>query len=384
MRKKDLYIGITLIAILAIGGGIGLFFILNQPSEQEEGYMGLPADWSDAPSDASFILNNKTDIIKITLADILEGVELAIEEDQDTSGVRINEYKDVLFCYQFNYNGYVITGVDLLSLLEKYHTYYAYNLNLTAKGQTEQETISSKRIIQKMYKGPEDPIIIAIAADGEWLAESPLGDIYGNFSIIGNDWSVECINLEKITVIDNWSISVQVDGTEEYVIDPSNMTINEYTSNYSYTRIDDWDYNRKYWGRNLSEIISHTSAAGKNYTVRVHAVDGVVGPTEENPPYNQTDVEKGINPPFIPEDRVNVTLDDNVGEPLPNTDLLMCLVYKHQEFGECGIDGSPCDPVWPYPKKLGYDGGPFSLVVPGRPRGKYVKYLYLINITTST
>jgi hypothetical protein len=382
MKKKDIYIGISLIAIVAIGGGIGLFFILNPAQQPEEGYKGLPADWSTAPNDAYFMLNNQTNTIRVTLEDILEGIELAIEEDEDTSGSRINEYKDVIFCYQFYYNGFLVTGVDLLDVLEKFDTFYANNMNLTAKGQTEQEQVSSQNIVQKMYKGPEDPLVIAIAAEGKWLADSPLGATYGNFSIIGKNWNVQCLNLENITVIDSWTVSVKVDGIEEFKITPLNMTTNEFTANYSYFRFDDWNYNRQYWGRNISEIISHTSASGKNYTVRVYAIDGVAGPSEENDPYDQIDVEQGIVPPYIADDRINKTMEDLTGVPLPNTDLLMCLIYKQREWGETGFGVT--DPVWPYPRRLGYDSGPFSLVVPGRPRGQYVKYLYLINITTTS
>ena len=381
MEKNDFFIGISLITVVVIAGVIGLSFILNPSQQQGEGYKGLPADWSTAPSDAYFMLDNQTHMIKITLSDILEGVALAMEEDQDTSGSRINEYKDIIFCYQFYYNSHLVTGVDLLAVLEKFDTFYANTINLTAKGQTEQEQVSSKNIIQKMYQGSEDPLVIAIAADGKWLAESPLGPTHGNFSIIGDDWNIECLNLEKVTVIDNWTVSVKVNGIEEFKIDPLNMTVNEYSANYSYTRFDDWDYNRQYWGRNISEIISHTSANGKNYSLRVYAVDGVIGPEEIYSPYDNFDVEEGINPPFISADRVNRSALNLNGVPLPSTDLRMCLVYKSQEFGECGTYGSPCDPVWPYPKKLGYESGPFSLVVPGRPRGTYVKYIYLINIT---
>ena len=382
MKKKDIYIGIGMIATIAIAGGLGLFFILNPPQESEDGYKGLPADWSTAPSDAYFTIDNQTDTIKVTLADILEGIELAIEEDDDKSGSRINEYKDVIFCYQFYHNGYLVTGVDLLDVLEKFDTFYANNMNLTAKGQTEEEQVSTQQIVQKMYKGPEDPLIIAIAAENKWLAESPLGTTYGNFSIIGDDWNVECLNLQKITVLDSWTVSVKVDGLEELKINPLNMTNNEFTANYSYDRFDDWNYNRQYWGRNLSEIISHTSASGKNYTLKLHAIDGVVSPTEDHDPYDQFDVEAGIEPPYVPEDRINKTMEDLFGVPLPDTDLLMCLVYKQREWGEYGFGVT--DPVWPYPRKLGYDSGPFSLVVPGRPRSQYVKYLYLINITTTS
>jgi hypothetical protein len=337
MKKKDIYIGISLIAIVAIAGGIGLVFILNQPKSQEEGYKGLPADWSTAPNDAYFMLDNQTNTIKITLSDILEGVQLAIEEDEDSSGARINEYKDVIYCYQFYYDDHLVTGVDLLDVLEKFDTFYANEMNLTAKGQAEQEQVSSQDIVKKMYKGPEDPLVIVIAADNKWLADSPLGTTYGNFSIIGKNWNVECLNLEKVTVLDNWTVSVQVDGVDEYEITPQNMNLNEFTANYSYNRFDDWTYNRQYWGRNVSEIISHTSANGKNYTLRIYAIDGVISPSEGSSPYDQLDVEDGITPPFIAADRVNKTLDDLTGVPLPNTDLLMCLIHKQRELGETGF-----------------------------------------------
>ncbi len=382
MKKKDIYIGISLIAIVAIAGGIGLVFILNQPKSQEEGYKGLPADWSTAPNDAYFMLDNQTNTIKITLSNILEGVQLAIEEDEDSSGARINEYKDVIYCYQFYYDDHLVTGVDLLDVLEKFDTFYANEMNLTAKGQAEQEQVSSQDIVKKMYKGPEDPLVIVIAADNKWLADSPLGTTYGNFSIIGKNWNVECLNLEKVTVLDNWTVSVQVDGVDEYEITPQNMNLNEFTANYSYNRFDDWTYNRQYWGRNVSEIISHTSANGKNYTLRIYAIDGVISPSEGSSPYDQLDVEDGITPPFIAADRVNKTLDDLTGVPLPNTDLLMCLIHKQRELGETGFGVT--DPVWPYPRELGYVSGPYSLIVPGRPRGQYIKYLYLINVTTTS
>jgi hypothetical protein len=382
MKKKDIYIGISLIAIVAIAGGIGLVFILNQPKSQEAGYKGLPADWSTAPKDAYFMLNNQTSTIKITLSDILEGIQLAIEEDKDASGARINEYKDVIFCYQFYYDGHLITGVDLLNVLEKFDTFYANTMNLTAKGQTEQEQVSSQNIVQKMYKGPEDPLVIAIAADNKWLANSPLGATYGNFSIIGKNWNVQCLNLEKVTVLDNWTVSVKVNGVEEYEITPQNMNLNEFTANYSYNRFDDWNYNRQYWGRNLSEIISHTSANGKNYSLRLYAIDGVVSPSEDVAAYNQSDVEDGIIPPYIAADRVNKTQEDLTGVPLPDTNLLMCLVHKQREWGETGFGVT--DPVWPYARELGYDNGPFSIVVPGRPRAQYIKYLYLINVTITS
>ncbi|TFF97934.1 MAG: hypothetical protein EU547_02930 [Promethearchaeota archaeon] len=374
MEKKDIIIGISLIAIVAIGGTIGLFFILNQPSTEEGGIPneGLPTNWNTAPNSSYFILKNHTAEIKVTLGDILEGVRLAIEEEN--TPVRINEYKDVIYYHEFIYQGYRVAGVDFLNILEKFDTHFAFNLSFVSKS-SEKIYITTEKIIDKMYEGSEDPIVLIIAANGKWLADSPLGSSYGNFSIIGENWNKELLNLESIEALDNWTIPINVNGQLNYTITPSNVHKNEYVGNYSYDRSDYWNYDRQYWGRNISDIIQETSAAGKNYTLRFYAADGVFSPYDGYY-YDQDDVEKGIEPPFRPTDLINGS------KALPDTDKLMCLIYKQQEFGESY--GGTADPIWSHPKMLGYGSGPFSLVVPGRPRGEYIKYINRIEISITS
>jgi len=379
MEKKDLIIGISLIAIVVISGTIGLVFLVNQPphGENEDSNIGLPTNWNTAPNSSYFILKNQTTEIQVTLEEILEGVQLAIEEE-DTSA-RINEYKDVIYYHEFYYQNYLVAGVDFLDILEKFDINFAYNMTFISKT-SEKIHITTTKIIDKMYEGPEDPITLVIAANGKWLADSPLGSKCGNFSIIGENWNDELLKLDIIEALDNWTIPVNVNGILNYTITPSNIHKNEYVGNYSYDRFDYWNYDRQFWGRNISDIVQETSAAGKNYTLRFYAADGVISPYDRC--YDQDDVEKGIVPPFRSEDRINRTIENINGVPLPKPDQVMCLIYKQQEFGESY--GGTTDPVWTYPKMLGYGRGPFSIVVPGRPRGEYIKYITRIEITITS
>jgi hypothetical protein len=380
MKKKDLIIGLSLIIIVGVSGTIGLFLILNSPTQEES--RGLPKNWDNAPISAFFTLNDNTESFTITLGNILEGIQLAIEEEQDTSGANINEYKDVIYYYTFYHQTLdcYITGVDLLDILEKYDINFAYNISIKSLG-GENVSITSGQIMKKMYEGVKDPLVIAIAADGRWLADSSLGSGYGNFSLLGKNWNIQLNNIKQIDIVENWTVNVEVNGILEYSIDSNNMKDNEFTANYSYDRSDWWNYNRQYWGRNISEIISLTSAFGKNYTVSFYAGDGVVSPSLDNRPYNQTDVEMGIIPPWEEDDKINGTLY-SPPVPMHASNLLMNLVYKDREFGEIG--GSITDPIWPYAKYCGYHRGPFYLIVPGRPRSAYIKYIYKIEISITS
>ncbi|GAI64165.1 unnamed protein product, partial [marine sediment metagenome] len=271
-------------------------------------------------------------------------------EEQNANGSEINEYKKVIYPYTFldSSSGLPVAGVDILDVLEAYDTNFGWDLKFTSNIGSEFEmTTTTGNIITKMYEGSEESVIIVIAANKKWLGESALGDQWGNFSIVGEQMSSALYDLQKIDVLSNWTVEVVVNGTVEYVIDPMNMTYNGYDDVYHYDRTDWWSFNRHYWGRNISEIISHTSAAGLNYTMRAWSVDGWASPRpfgkKPEVPYNNTEIENGILPPRETWDLINDTV-----VPMPLTDLLMNLVYADQEFGETGQGIT--DPIWPYRK----------------------------------
>ena len=125
MEKKEIILGILLIAVVGLGGGLGYVIIagptlFGPPTEGPTNLFGLPDDWSSAPNASYFMLYNQTGAsITVTLEDILDGVALALEE-QAAGGPEINEYKDIIYPYTFldPVSGYYITGVDLLDILE--------------------------------------------------------------------------------------------------------------------------------------------------------------------------------------------------------------------------------------------------------------------------
>lgn len=379
MEKKDIIIGILLIASVSLAGGLGFVLITSQPPTD---LSGLPDDWSTAPNSSYFMLYNQTGAsLTVTLKDILDGVALAYEE-QNAGGSEINEYKKVIYPYTFlePSSGLYVTGVDILDVLEAYDTNFGWDLKFTSYFGHELE-MTTGDIITKMYEGDEESVIIVIAANKKWLGESSLGKQWGDFSIVGEQMSSSIYDLKKIEVLSNWTVDVVVNGTVEYVIDPMNMNYNEYDDIYHYDRDDWWSFNRHYWGRNISEIISHTSAAGLTYTMRAWSVDDYANPRpfggKKEVRYNNTEIENGILPPRESWDLIN---DTEV--PLPLTDLLMSLVYTDQEFGETGQGIT--DPIWPYRKMCGYGRGPFYLIVPGRPREVYLSHVNRIEITTYT
>jgi len=393
MENKDIIIGILLIATVGLAGGLGFVLITSQPykppTEDPTNLFGLPDDWNTAPNSSYFMLYNQTGAaIKVTLKDILDGVALAYEE-QEVNGSEINEYKKVIYPYTFldPSSGLYVTGVDLLDILEKYDTNFGWDLTISS-GSGYTLDLTTGDIITNMYEGGDKkPYIVAIAANKKWLAESPLGPSWGNFTFLGREYPSAIYDMNSVEIWSNWTVEVVINGTVEYVIDQNNMTLNEYDDTYAYDRDDWWTFNRHYWGRNISEIISLTTAGDLNYTVRFWSVDGWATPWPfgkyKEPRYNNTHVETGIVPPYPrwANGYLNDTADlVNATEVLPETDLLMALVYADQEFGESGQGIT--DPVWPYRRMCGYHRGPFYIIIPGRPRENYLKYVTRIEITS--
>jgi hypothetical protein len=173
------------------------------------------------------------------------------------------------------------------------------------------------------------------------------------------------------------------DFTTWFTINSTNIKDNEFTANHSYLNNDDWNFKRQYWGRNISDVINEALTAGtysgQNYTARFFAADGYSEPVakgkfgpREPIPFNITEIEEGVDPAFR-GDQVN-----DPPELVPESDLLMCLCYAQRELGE--FFGNEQDPVWPSKKVNNYHTGPFNIVVPGRTRDHYLKYVTEIRV----
>lgn len=429
MDTKDGIIGCLLIGIVALAGAIGYLSVVLPGSDSDddddetkyiyltepEPPFGLP-DFSTAPNSTYFMFYNQTTGVKInvTLKDILEGVALYQEQMADPLHRGINDHKKMISYHTFEdqISGYILTGIDILDLLAKYDTNFGWDIDFTSREhggegvQTETLKITTGNFISKMYYGSEEKILLVIAANKQWLGESPLASRMGNFSIVGENFNSPLYNLAKINVTSNWTVEVIIDGIKTMELDPYNMTYGVTEQTYTYQRWDWWDYNRTYWGRNVSEIINYNSTlAAGDFDVYFETVDKFTAPFQKKyRAYNKTEIMVGIsnNGTHVNEwtekgkDLVNnsnyIKYEEVYdGIPLLATHLRMALVFKEQELGESGMYGRESqgeyditidDPPWPYPKYIAYRSGPYRIVVPGRTRDNYINHIKKIHITT--
>jgi len=351
---------------------------------------GLPDDWSTAPNSSYFTLNNGTDSLTIYLSDILEGAKIYLDGCEEWEKcIAVQTVKD-------DPSGLWITGVDVLDVLAYYDTNFAGDMTFTSikdsYGAFEVLNTSAYDLVGKMYEDDE-PVIIGIAANKTWLEASPIGSQCGNFSIFGQNMETSCKRLNTIDVLNNWTVDVFVNGVLNITLGPENLTNGVSPISYSYIDTGWYNYNRTYWGTNISDIVSYTGADSySNFEVQFVASDGykLPNPYSSRTPeslYNKTEVME-----HLPHDGNNVIAlgnhTDNVngtgkdpsdGVPMAATELRMALVFADQELGE-GLYDNP-DPIWPYRKFGGYRAGPYRLVIPGRIKARYLAHVKEIKIT---
>jgi hypothetical protein len=284
-------------------------------------------------------------------------------------------------------SGYAVTGVDILKILNLWDTNFAGGLECNSKNDdTVKWSVDVKEMATKMYSDDiEEDIILALAANGQWLQDSPIGDYCGNFSIFGENVDVQLYNLQNITVTKNWTIDVYVNNILQLSLDPYNLTSNPTSHDYYYADYDWWNYNRTYWGVNISNIVNYTIAKGTNYTLRFEIIDQIT-PGSTEPAYNWTDVEYHLkhNETHMSGayfDYVNGTGQDNEtdGVRLPATDLRMCLAFKEDRGFEYRKSRELYNDDYPYAINYGYPC--YSLVIPGRIKRYHLNGVMAINIT---
>ena len=403
METKDFAIGVLLIGLVAMAGWIGMLYVnpvtkIKTKEEEETEYItktvteetGLPDDWDLAELDASFSVFNETGgEITVKMSDILNGISLYYTQEADPLGRKTQEHK-----YEYMelrtvddpLSGRTFTGVNILDVLEFAGVFFAWNISCKTNNEVLYSNVyfntSTGDIINLDSKPLYLPTIVAIAADGLWLPD--LG--YGNFSVIQGQSSQSVYDLKEIRTISEWKIDIIVNGNVEYQVNRTNI-INPYYPNgwhWEYHKNFTTDenaymggrmtYNRTFWGVNMSHIINQTSAKNYNYTMRAISVDNWPSIS-----FNNTDVNSGL---VYPENYGYINYTDNPpdGVPLPQTDLLMTLVYMEQKFIEYGL--FPTDPIWDKGYYDGYGTGPIHLVIPGMTKNNHPKFVKSIEITT--
>ncbi|MFX0041518.1 MAG: hypothetical protein ACFE8L_01285, partial [Candidatus Hodarchaeota archaeon] len=363
MKPKDAIIGILLIAVVSLAGGLGFFLATWEPKETEKNptYLsGLPDTWETAPNSTYIILNNQTHYnIKIYLKDILEGI-LTFQNSQQGAYDTGIELKTIIDPE----TGIPITGISITDLLDQYHTYFPGLITFVSKqddyGQTNMFITSAADILEKI-EGAEENLIIAISANKQWLAESPLGAKYGNFTLIGEAMDARIYNLEQINVLSYWTLDVYVDGLLKLSLLPNNITDASYQYNYTYfyDRSDDWNLNRHYWGINISMICDWVGLNDTtDFELKAFAADNWAAPhgRPTRRGFTETEVYHGLEWNSTYWDYINKTTANPDGVPLPDDydGLPILLAYELQILGEYDLISNNTNPAWPSKKMCGF------------------------------
>jgi len=385
MDKKDLILGILVIAVVGLAGGLGFVLIAWEPKTTPEVptyFSGLPDDWSTAPNSSYIILNNQTNSnIIITLEDILDGI--ATYQSSQKSGYNTGiEFRTILDPF----TDIPITGISITDLLDQYHTYFPGEIEFVSSDGFGVFSTSAPAIIEKLEDAEQD-LIIAIAANKQWLADSPLGDIYGNFSLIGEAMDSMIYNLEQINVLNNWTLNVYVDDVLKLSLQPDNLTDASYRYSYTYTyeRSDDWGFNRTFWGINVSLICDWVGLNDTaDFELKTFAADGWAAPhgSSKRRGLTANEVYHGILWNSTYWDYINKTTADPDGVPLPDVydSLPILLAYELQVLGEYDETSGETNPAWPNTKMCGLAHGPYVTIIPGRERSNQIKWINEIRI----
>lgn len=412
MEPKDFAIGILIIGMVTMAGWVGFLYstpLTKIKKEEETDYVfivqevpptyesGLPDDWSNAPNASKIILHNETgNAVEITLGQILDYINKYEETSQHQYW-----YEKRLETITFNDpSGIPITGVDLLEVLRVFDCLYASEIELVSYNDTASKLTFDIQELCTIY-GRDRFTMLALAANKEWLPDSLLGDRVGNFSIFSKDITVgegevevALYNLANITVTKNWTVAVRVynsDGTPNQTLelDYLNLTYNPTEQTYEYENTDWFNFNRTYYGTNLSDIVDYTHAKGTNYVLNFTFNDGATQPNSiPNRDalslvsyFNWTDVEQHLanNGTHIVGNHVDLV---NGGDNMLKTNLKMCLINKvryHTEYDPSIWGGGIANYPWDEAYNEGYP--PFQIIIPGTVRSRYLNGLTEITIT---
>jgi hypothetical protein len=419
---KTAAMGILLIGVVALAGWVGFLYatpiiktktktdeeteyIYISPPPEEIVEAGLPDDWSSAPNASSFILNNGTDQFVITMEEILKYVDVGrattTEDDKVIYEKRISEVYDDVWTITDPVTGIDITGVSLTTILHLWDVNLAGSVDCYSNYDPDEIFVNNISIdIKKAtYRSKElsQETIIGIASNKQWLYEASNLAYTGNFCVIGKGMDSALYDLKSINVTSEWTIDVFVQYEGEPFYLNKTLTIDDmddYLTIQTYSYIDTgfWNYNRTYYGINVSDIVDQFSdATTKNYTLWFGLFDDAYTlPAEPFTTYNWSEVEEhipndgiGVIGPRI--DYVNGTWKNKTnGVRFPPTNLKMCIVWQdlmHEEYypTTSGYDGSVANKPWPAPKSVGYPC--YQIVVPGLHKMRYYNGISEIYIT---
>ncbi len=351
-NKRNLYIGIAIIAIVAgsvITGAILLMPPAETPPEE--------TIWPTAPVPS----------VKLYVNDVLAAEKKNMSMQQIVTMLQADETKLRSAVVLIGGVNRTIWGFNPLDVLESLGYWDPFNVLYIDVPGTYSRTINTTDLYMRDSEFNSDytgvPIFVGIVCDKQWLNASSIQSSanYGNFSVFGNTraGNQRVKNLATMNITSHWQVAVKVNGVTEFVLDRTNITVNESTHRYGYSDNatgKNWD--NTFTGRTLADIVNCTTAKELAYTVNFTTLDDW-GSTWK---YNKTEIQNGLPPSSCSQ----------IGTPPEtlSTNGLLMTIYTLIAPGA----GTPTH-------NLVSPGGPFRLVVPGLTRNYYMKLLTEIKIT---
>ena len=415
--RKDAAIGLLIIGLVAMAGWVGFLYVnpnIETKTDEEETTIyvyysppsykyGLPDDWSTAPNASAITLYNETgDAITIKLKQILDYVNKWYQTDPEIYGDKSYWWEKRLEPITVNDpSGIPITGVNILDLLRVFDCNFVGEMEFTSFNDTASkltmEVVDLANIIDN-----DAPVILALAANKQWLKQSIIGDRCGNFSIFSwdtmEDEEIEytCYDLKQIKVTKNWTITVNVynndmSPNQTLVLDAFNITDAYGTKPYNYTYENTawWNFNRNYYGTNISQIVNYTTAKNTDYVLNITFAPGDIQPATKGKRkvysytknFNYTDVEIGLanNGTHIIGNHVDL-VNGSIPMLKAEKDPLMCITNKIKYGYEIKY-GDPAEGFnspWEQFYNEGYP--PFKFILPGGARSRFYNGVVGINI----
>lgn len=193
-------------------------------------------------------------------------------------------------------------------------------------------------------------------------AANPLPAL-GTFIYINEGKDVSFLpDVWMIVAANQWVCEITVDGTAEAWLLLNNVSAfgTVQTVHYEYYDYsDNYSFNESCTGIYVRDLVSATSAAGKNYTLKFVAADGWAGRGDG---YTYQDIEQKIQNPATREDQGGAT----VPLPVENPPLLA--------YATADGTATPTNHTFYY--------GAFRALVPGLQKSAYSKFVVEVRITT--
>ncbi len=358
INKKGIFLSILLLSMLNITAYAGSTTNLNKKPAIQYSEPKASSGWYNISSS----LTSSIPVVNINFS--RNGVNKTFTMEQIVNYTSYENQTFPMVNYTIEKDGsyFEIIGFDPLFLMEIAGWSDVLNFTVTAKdGYSKQVNITQLLLADDeyvKYTDTDNQTIIIIIWNGQWLADSNVVD-YGDFYLYGENLAgnQKVKNITTISYDDPWTVKIIIDGIEELSISSANGTtsnVGNYTT-YTWGYFDNdsgfgWD-ERECTGFTIASLLDHSSLENKNYEISFISYDGY----GENKVFTKTHIEDGYTGYMINDPQEELS---NEGKQT---------ILMSQQDGE----------------DLGYNRGPYQVIIPGLDKGNYIGGIVEIRISTN-